>query len=79
MAHRQGFRAITFEVSSDFYDEIETYCTENKEKLSEMIRRAVRREISYSKEYEILGECEKLINRKLEQYAVISVKAKKVK
>lgn len=64
---------ITAQISDDFYKRCEKYCHRNQISISDLIRKSVMRELDSSIEFEVLAECEKLIERKLADYKIIDV------
>ena len=67
---------ITAQISDDFYKRCQRYCHHNQISISDLVRKAVKRELDSSIEFEVLAECEKLIDKKLEDYKIINVAVK---
>lgn len=70
---------ISAQITQADFKKIARYCKQNNLKLSQLVRRALMREIQASSDFEVMAEVEKLIDSKIEEkLKIVEVTAKKI-
>jgi hypothetical protein len=70
---------VSAQVTQADFKKISRYCKQNNLKLSQLVRRALMREIQSQPEFEIMSEVEKLVDSKIEEkMKIVDISAKKI-
>ena len=71
---------ISCQIDSELYEDIMNFCRQNQLKKSDLMRQAIIREIQGGRDFQILRQCENLIDHKLEslQNQIIAIPAQRL-